>query len=84
VSKSKPKKDWRRTAALHLAAQLPDDPQDALQVLEYAKELVNGFLMKGKTVLYPTSVEDSSPSSADSASASLRAISTLRPRMLPE
>lgn len=36
---------WHRRAALTLASQLPDDPNEALLVLEAAKELVETFLI---------------------------------------
>lgn len=36
---------WRRRQAVQLAAQLPDDPQDALAILEYVRSLVENFLM---------------------------------------
>lgn len=36
--------DWRRRQAVQIAAQLPDDPKDALAVLALARELVEGFL----------------------------------------
>lgn len=37
--------DWRRRTAIQIAAQLPDNPDDALVVLDYARELV-GFLAR--------------------------------------
>jgi len=36
-------KVWRRKAALHIAAQLPDDPTDALIVLEIASQVVREY-----------------------------------------
>jgi len=36
---------WHRRAAVILAGQLPEDPNEALLVLEAAKELVEKFLM---------------------------------------
>lgn len=35
---------WRKRLALQVAQQLPDDTEDAIAVLSYAIELVNGFL----------------------------------------
>ncbi len=35
---------WQRRHAIQIAAALPDDVTDALQVLELARELVAGFL----------------------------------------
>jgi len=36
--------DWRRHAAVHCVSQLPSEPDDALRVLELARELVLTFL----------------------------------------
>lgn len=38
------KANWQRRQALQIAAMLPDDPRDAIQVLAYAKVLVEKFL----------------------------------------
>ncbi len=35
---------WRRRHAVQIAAQLPDNREDALAILELVKELVEGFL----------------------------------------
>lgn len=35
---------WHRRHAIQIAAALPESPEDALIVLELAKELVTGFL----------------------------------------
>lgn len=43
-----PKGDWRRRHAIQIAAQLPENPKDAVAVLEYARELVDVFLAKPK------------------------------------
>ena len=40
------KGDWRRRHAIQIAAQLPEDAEDALIVLECARELVEGFLAR--------------------------------------
>ena len=37
-------RNWRRRQAIQLVAQLPESIDDALEVLELAKELVKGFL----------------------------------------
>lgn len=67
------KNDPRRRTALHLAAQLPEDVNDALKVLEYAKELVEKYLSPDQ----PTSRR-----AADDASRC--AISTLKVLSRPE
>jgi hypothetical protein len=35
---------WRRRHALQIVAQLPENHDDAIAVLELARELVDGFL----------------------------------------
>jgi hypothetical protein len=35
---------WRRRQAIQIAAQLPEEPEDALAILEHAKDLVEKFL----------------------------------------
>jgi hypothetical protein len=47
---------WRRRQAVQIVAQLPEDPLDAIAVLELAKALVQGFLME----THPTLVLDRS------------------------
>jgi hypothetical protein len=49
---------WQRRHAVQIAAQLPDNPEDAIRVLEYARELVRDFLSpqrsdeeRGQTVI---------------------------------
>ncbi len=37
---------WRRRQALQVAAQLPDNPKEALTVLRHAETLVRSFLAK--------------------------------------
>lgn len=39
---------WHRRHAIQIVAQLPEGTQDALMVLELAKELVEGFLSAGQ------------------------------------
>jgi hypothetical protein len=39
--------DWRRRSALMLASQLPDNPADALVILDLVRELVVSFLQGG-------------------------------------
>lgn len=36
--------NWHRRHAIQIAAQLPEDPADALRVLELTKQLVEEFL----------------------------------------
>lgn len=36
--------NWHRRHAIQIAAQLPERPEDALLVLELARELIEGFL----------------------------------------
>jgi hypothetical protein len=44
-SLSEPGQDvWLRRQALQIACQLPENEADALKVLEYARELVSGFM----------------------------------------
>lgn len=37
-------RNWHRRHAIQIVAQLPENPKDALQVLELARQLVEGFL----------------------------------------
>jgi hypothetical protein len=39
---------WHRRQALRVAAQLPDNPREALTVLEHAETLVRSFLTASK------------------------------------
>jgi hypothetical protein len=39
---------WRRRQALQVAAQLPDEPEEALTVLRHAQTLVRSFLAPHK------------------------------------
>ncbi len=64
---------WLRRQAIQIACQLPDDPVQALKVLAYASELVNGFLAADQA--------DSRPNGGSSPN--LRAISILKPEVLP-
>lgn len=41
------KANWQRRQALQIAAMLPDDPEDALQVLAFARVLVERYLEAG-------------------------------------
>jgi hypothetical protein len=47
ISQTAMEDHWRRRQALQVAAQLPDDTQDALTVLRHAETLVRSFLIKG-------------------------------------
>lgn len=40
--------NWRRRHAIQIVAQLPENPDDALVVLELAQQLVRGFLLDGQ------------------------------------
>ena len=40
--------NWRRRQAIQIVAQLPEGTEDALAVLDLAKELVDGFLRGGQ------------------------------------
>lgn len=64
---------WKRRQAIQIAAQLPEDPQEALDVLMLAQRLVEGFLApQGDLLPFRTpAVSGSAPS--------LRAISTGKP-----
>ncbi len=37
---------WLKMQAVQIVAQLPDDPQDAMRILDLAKELVEDFLSR--------------------------------------
>jgi hypothetical protein len=53
--------NWRRRHAIQIVAQLPEAAEDALAVLELARQLVEGFLLEGQPrlpsaiVAFPTS-----------------------------
>jgi hypothetical protein len=51
-----PDNTWKRRHAIQIVAQLPEDPIDAMAVLELAKTLVQGFLVE----THPTLVLDRS------------------------
>ena len=40
--------NWRRRHAIQIVAQLPEGPEDALVVLDLARQLVEGFLREGQ------------------------------------
>ncbi len=42
---------WHRRHAIHIASELPDDPEDALAVLAPTVELVEKFLMAPQTAI---------------------------------
>jgi len=60
--------EWLRRQAVQIAAQLPENPDDAIQVLDLAKTLVNSFLrpqeprerLPGDIVPFPASASSSS------------------------
>lgn len=39
-----PAVDWRRRMAINVASMLPDNKDDALKTLDYARDLVEGFV----------------------------------------
>lgn len=45
--------NWRKRHAVQVVAMLPDDPVDALAVLEYARELVENFLGEARKPQVP-------------------------------
>jgi len=52
------KTDWHRRAALQIAAQLPENPDAALRILELTKDLVKNWVAKPRStaalvVLFP-------------------------------
>ena len=42
---------WHRRHAIHIASELPDQPEDALIVLRLATQLVTGFLAEPEPTL---------------------------------
>lgn len=70
---------WHKRNAIHIVAQLPDDPKDALIVLALARALVTGFLQEGAQ---PASLSASSTEAA--AARSLDNIVPLRCSSLPD
>jgi hypothetical protein len=60
--------DWLRRQAVQIAAQLPENPDDAIRVLDLAKSLVDGFLrpqetlsrLAGEVLTFPVSASSSS------------------------
>ena len=62
--------NWTKRLAIQIAAQLPENPRDALEVLDYARDLVENWLMEAKRpvqrpFLVPSLVEGtSSPSNS--------------------
>ena len=52
---------WLRRQAIHIVAQLPENREDSLAVLEYANWLVKEFLHRrqARLTLVPSSNEDS-------------------------
>lgn len=69
---------WHRKHAIQLAAQLPDDPEDALLVLELTKQLVDKFL--GGRGTYSSPVLAFSSATVRSADASLKLRPSSRPK----
>lgn len=60
--------DWLRRQAVQITAQLPENPDDAIRVLDLAKSLVDGFLrpqealsrLAGEVLPFPASASSSS------------------------
>lgn len=42
---------WKRRQAVQIVSQLPEKPEDAMEVLELAKLLVQSFLMETQPTL---------------------------------
>lgn len=72
---------WQRRQGLQIAAMLPDDPNDALQVLEYARELVEDYLQCAKTT--PPAGDHAVLDFPDSSSPNRSAKSRVKPSRLP-
>lgn len=45
--------DWHRRQAINVVAALPETHEDALAVLDFARELVEGFLGGGQPLRAP-------------------------------
>lgn len=43
--------NWMRRHAIQIAAQLPEDPKEALAVLELTRDLIEGFLLPAQPTL---------------------------------
>jgi hypothetical protein len=65
-----PDEGWKRRHAVQIVAQLPENPGEALEVLELARSLVQSFLMEPQPAL--VAVERSADIRAFPASASSR------------
>lgn len=65
---------WLKRQAIQIAAQLPDNSEDALAILEYAVELIQVFLGKDAPTQPAQPVGLSLASSSTSNSASITAI----------
>lgn len=48
---------WLRRHAIQIAAQLPENPDDALRVLEFTKQLVEDFLKSQPALDRPLAAE---------------------------
>lgn len=59
------KSTWQKRHAIQIVAQLPENQKDALLVLEYARQLVVGFLAEPQT---PRLVGDVTAASAAASS----------------
>jgi hypothetical protein len=61
--------NWHRRHAIQIVAQLPEGTQDALMVLELARELVEGFLQRDQRPALAEVVGFPAPATAFMASA---------------
>ena len=62
--------NWPRRHAIQIVAQLPEGTQDALMVLELARDLVEGFLQKDQRPALAEVVDFTGAATALRASAS--------------
>jgi len=61
--------NWHRRHAIQIVAQLPEGTQDALMVLELARELVEGFLQNSQRAALAEVVDFTGAATALRASA---------------
>ena len=62
--------NWTKRAAIQIAAQLPEDPRDALEVLDYARDLVENWLIGAKKPIHRPFLVPSLPEGTSSPSSS--------------
>ena len=61
---------WHRRHAVHIVNELPEDPQDALIVLQFAREFVERFLVSAQASAPVLSLISTASTAARSASRS--------------